>query len=149
MATGSSAAATAWRTFLREKGSFSVWNARYPTRRPGSDKAPSVRCGGPGGNQTSSVRASSSASACSSPPMREQGDQWRVGLNEHDLYRVRVGRLHLLDDARRPPEERRPHHRRPDRVGAKLTLEARRDVRRGEQGSVFEPHAVAQRERPG
>ena len=28
MTTGSSAAATAWRTFFREKGTFSVWNAR-------------------------------------------------------------------------------------------------------------------------
>ena len=66
MAAGSSAAATAWRIFLRENGSFSVWKARYPTRRPGVDSAPVIRRGGAAGNQMSSARASNSASAFSS-----------------------------------------------------------------------------------
>jgi hypothetical protein len=53
----------ALRRDLRVKGSFSVWNARYPMRSPGVDTAHWTRRGGVTGSQMSSDRESSSASA--------------------------------------------------------------------------------------
>ena len=60
---GSSAAAMAWRSDFLAKGSFSVWNARYPMRSPGTESAHWARRGGLAGSQMSRDRASSSDSA--------------------------------------------------------------------------------------
>ena len=80
--------------------------------------------------------------------MSKHREQSRVGLDENDLDRPRIGRSDLLHHPGRAAEQSRPRPTCGLDVGAKLPLEAGGDLQRGERASVMELDALSQREGP-
>jgi len=82
------------------------------------------------------------------PRMGKHRQQRCVRLDEGELHRAGVDRAHLLHDARRAAEQRRPYGGGGLSAHAEVPVEARRHRCGGECRSVMKAHIVTQGETP-